>query len=91
MSALGQRQTSEHDWIMSALPPKADIADCYRHVRFVPKADIAGADEEKKISLRGKTRIFRAGHRELKCGTPRHVCVRPQVTAMCLNDSTADR
>src|SRR6516162_3162073 len=39
MSALGQRQTSEHDWIMSALPPKADIADCYRHVRFVPKAD----------------------------------------------------
>jgi len=25
MSALGQKQTSEHDWIMSALPPKADI------------------------------------------------------------------
>src|SRR5215469_18737461 len=24
---------------MSALPPKADIAKCYRHVRFVPKAD----------------------------------------------------
>jgi hypothetical protein len=25
---------------MSALPPKADIAACDRHVRFVPKADI---------------------------------------------------
>ena len=24
---------------MSALPPKADIANRYRHVRFVPKAD----------------------------------------------------
>jgi len=26
---------------MSALPPKADIAKCDHHVRFVPKADIA--------------------------------------------------
>jgi hypothetical protein len=26
---------------MSALPPKADIAKCDRHVRFVPQADIA--------------------------------------------------
>jgi hypothetical protein len=26
MSALDQKQTSEHNWIMSALPPKADIA-----------------------------------------------------------------
>jgi len=25
---------------MSALPPKADIAESDRHVRFVPKADI---------------------------------------------------
>jgi len=25
---------------MSALPPKADIAEDGRHVRFVPKADI---------------------------------------------------
>jgi hypothetical protein len=23
----------------SALPPKADMAECDRHVRFVPKAD----------------------------------------------------
>jgi hypothetical protein len=27
--------------LMSALPPKADIAECSRHVRFVPIADIA--------------------------------------------------
>jgi hypothetical protein len=25
---------------VSALPPKADIAERHRHVRFVPKADI---------------------------------------------------
>ena len=28
---------------MSALPPKADIAKCADHVRFVPKADSCGA------------------------------------------------
>jgi hypothetical protein len=28
---------------MSALPPKADIAERRRHVRFVPKADIGSA------------------------------------------------
>jgi hypothetical protein len=28
-------------WSMSALPPKADIAERNLHVRFVPKADIA--------------------------------------------------
>jgi hypothetical protein len=27
---------------MSALPPKADIAERGRHVRFVPKADMSG-------------------------------------------------
>jgi hypothetical protein len=29
------------DRVMSALPPKADIAERDRHVRFVPKADIS--------------------------------------------------
>jgi hypothetical protein len=38
MSALGQKQTLEHVRVMSALPPKADIAERDRHVRFVPKA-----------------------------------------------------
>ena len=40
MSALGQKRTSKHVWVMSALPPKADIAERGDHVRFVPKADI---------------------------------------------------
>ena len=39
MSALGQKQTSEDVRAMSALPPKADIIERNRHVRFVPKAD----------------------------------------------------
>jgi len=40
MSALGQKQTSKHSRMMSALPPKADIGTHSRNVRFVPKADI---------------------------------------------------
>jgi hypothetical protein len=28
---------------MSALPPKADIAERDRHVRFVPEADVGGS------------------------------------------------
>jgi hypothetical protein len=43
MSALGQKQTSRPEISMSALPPKADIGRRVRHVRFVPKADIARA------------------------------------------------
>ena len=34
MSALGQNQISAHIRAMSAVPPKADIANRYRHVRF---------------------------------------------------------
>jgi hypothetical protein len=40
MSALGQKQTLSDISAMSALPPKADIAERDRDVRFVPKADI---------------------------------------------------
>jgi len=40
MSALGQQRTLKRLRPMSALPPKADIAECRFHVRFVPKADI---------------------------------------------------
>jgi len=40
MSALGQKRTLNRLHLMSALPPKADITECDRHVRFVPKADI---------------------------------------------------
>src|SRR5215472_10917521 len=37
--ALGQKRTLKRLRPMSALPPKADIADCDCDVRFVPKAD----------------------------------------------------
>jgi hypothetical protein len=40
MSALGKKRTSTDVGRMSALPPKADIAECDGDVRFVPKADI---------------------------------------------------
>ena len=39
MSALGQKQTFRSVSMMSALPPKADIVECDRHVRLVPEAD----------------------------------------------------
>src|SRR6516225_1483652 len=38
MSALGQKQTSAHVCVMSALPPKADIGTEPRNVRFVRRA-----------------------------------------------------
>jgi hypothetical protein len=42
MSALGQKRTSDWCPLMSALPPKADIAGRRLDVRFVPKAGIDG-------------------------------------------------
>ena len=41
MSALGQKQTCAVQKGMSALPPKADMCDATRDVRFAPKADLA--------------------------------------------------
>jgi|307.fasta_scaffold00136_30 hypothetical protein len=38
MSALGQKQTSGHVHVMSALPPKADIVRHDRDVRFAPES-----------------------------------------------------
>jgi hypothetical protein len=37
MSAMGQKRTLECVRAMSALPPKADIAEIDEHVRFVPQ------------------------------------------------------
>ena len=37
MSQVGHNRTSPHVRVMSALPPKADIA---LHVRYVPNCDI---------------------------------------------------
>jgi len=39
-SALAHKRTLTRLFRMSALPPKADIADHDCHARFVPKADI---------------------------------------------------
>jgi hypothetical protein len=44
-SALGQKQTSDCLPLMSALPPKADIARRQLDVRFVPQADTADSFE----------------------------------------------
>ena len=41
MFALGHKRTFSEVCAMSALPPKADIAERKKDVRFVPKADIA--------------------------------------------------
>jgi len=49
MSALGQKQTSRSEIAMSALPPKADIAEYDWDVRFVPKADICTAAQISAI------------------------------------------
>src|SRR6516162_6174757 len=43
MSALGQKQTSQHVPAMSALPSKADIDRSRREVCFVPITDIQAA------------------------------------------------
>jgi hypothetical protein len=40
MSAMGQKQTLRPEISMSALPPKADIAERDRHVCFGLKGDI---------------------------------------------------
>jgi hypothetical protein len=47
MSALGQKQTFAPQKAMSALPPKADMCDAARDVRYGPRADIQG----KKIAF----------------------------------------
>ena len=51
MSALGQKQTSAHVRVMSALPPKADIGTQSRNVRFVPKADILRGGRDWRYSI----------------------------------------
>jgi hypothetical protein len=41
MSALGQKRTWLTQFAMSALPPKADVAEHGWDVRLVPRADIS--------------------------------------------------
>jgi len=39
MSALGQERTFRHVRLVSAIPPKADIAESDQNARLVPKGD----------------------------------------------------
>src|SRR5215469_6236870 len=54
MSALGQKQTFRVAKAMSALPPKADIAEDHSHVRFVPQADEVRRSKTAFDDLPGK-------------------------------------
>jgi hypothetical protein len=52
MSALGQKQTSDSRPVMSALPPKADIAKRDENVRFsVRKIKSEGPDFRKSAGV----------------------------------------
>jgi hypothetical protein len=42
---------SDHIRSMSALPPKADIVEGDRHVRFVPKADVSNRSKADSYSI----------------------------------------
>src|SRR6476659_5848620 len=54
MSALGQKRTCAMQNLMSALPPKADIASALAHVCFGPKADSCNA--AKRVVVRSPRR-----------------------------------
>jgi hypothetical protein len=55
MSALGQKRTLRRIRPMSALHPKADIADVEEHVRFVPIPDIiALLDQRERAAMEAR-------------------------------------
>jgi hypothetical protein len=57
MSALGQKETLGSVYMMSALPPKADIGTQSRNVRFVPKADQVQCNTKSAIDhFAGRTK-----------------------------------
>jgi hypothetical protein len=58
MSALGQNPTQRPSNSMSALPPKADIVQQDRDVRFVPKADILHCGGGWRYSITSSARRF---------------------------------
>ena len=69
MSALGQKWRSGHVQSMSALPPKADIAECERRVRFVPKADIPPRTSDVRFfpNIRNRSRARQSHWCSLLC------------------------
>jgi len=84
MSALGQKQASEHDWIMSALPPKADIRDlCHNPPR---EAELHYGLARKKPGRYVSRRVVtkrNADRRALKAG--------PQTSSMGTSRGSANR
>jgi hypothetical protein len=52
MSVLGQKPTSESVFVMSALPPRADIAFRRNHVRFVPIPDLRSSERLRKVDAK---------------------------------------
>ena len=77
---MGQKQTSAHVRVMSALPPKADIDRHGRHVRFVPKADSCNAAQISQLST-----IALAGGSK---GSPESGSIRLVVTAPPIIDGS---
>jgi hypothetical protein len=65
---LGQKQTLDWRPLMSALPPKADMVQHNRDVRFVPKADSCTAaiigrlrtDTERRLCRTSEASCFPA-------------------------------
>jgi hypothetical protein len=49
MSPMGQKQTLTRLLYMSALPPKADIAERDHDVRLVPKADVGNIGNHQLV------------------------------------------
>ena len=68
MSALGQKRTLRSVRLMSALPPKADIAERHRDVCFVPKADILRCSKLQPLQL-----LSRASEHPIMANTPNRV------------------
>jgi hypothetical protein len=56
MSALGHKRTWHQARVMSALPPKANMVQRGRHVRFVPEADILHCGKERRYSITSSAR-----------------------------------
>ena len=57
----GQKPTLQCVCAMSALPPKADIAERDRHVRFVPKADKVQCSKMYRYSIISSASAERLG------------------------------
>ena len=70
MSALGQKRTLERLHMMSALPPKADIAEHRRDVRFVSKADLCTAAKSVYSITRPRPAGRRSGRNQIVICVP---------------------